>query len=247
MRIPASKPLAAIVLGAGTCVAIATGVTLPLPASAQLAVFDPSNYAQNILTASRTLQQVNQQIQQLQNEAQMLVSMSRNLQRIDFPQLGELRSRLSEINRLMDRAQAINFSVSRIDAQFEALFPREFAAAQRTDMRVRDARQRLEAGMDAYRHSMTVQSQVVDNIQADAAALSAIVERSQGAEGALQAGQATNQLLALATKQQMQLQQLMAAQFRSEAMEHARRQTQAVEARAATLKFLGSGSAYTPD
>jgi len=39
----------------------------------------------------------------------------------------------------------------------------------------------------------------------------------------------------------------MASQFRSEAMEHARQATQAAEARAATKKFLGSGSAYTPD
>ena len=71
------------------------------------------------------------------------------------------------------------------------------------------------------------------------------VARSQGAEGSLQAQQATNQLLALTAKQQFQLQQMMAAQFRSEAIEQARRATQAQEARAATRKFLGSGSAYT--
>src|SRR3546814_19777565 len=63
------------------------------PAHAQFGgvVFDPSNYAQNILTAARTLQSVNQQIQQLQNEAQMLVNMGKNLSRIDFPQLDALK------------------------------------------------------------------------------------------------------------------------------------------------------------
>src|SRR3546814_11933727 len=71
-----------------------------------------------------------------------------------------------------------------------------------------------------------------------------IVARSQGAEGSLQAQQATNQLLALTAKQQFQLQHMMAAQFRSEAVEQARRATQAAEARAATKRFLGSGSAY---
>jgi P-type conjugative transfer protein TrbJ len=40
-----------------------------LPASAQMTVFDPSNYSQNLLTAARTLEQVNNQIQSLQNEA----------------------------------------------------------------------------------------------------------------------------------------------------------------------------------
>lgn len=60
------------------------------------------------------------------------------------------------------------------------------------------------------------------------------------------AEQATNQLLALTAKQQFQIQQMMAAQFRAEAQEQARRATQGAEARAATKKFLGSGSAYTP-
>src|SRR3546814_80382 len=66
------------------------------PAHAQITVFDPSNYAQNILTAARTLQSVNQQIQQLQNEAQMLVNQGKNLARIDFPQLDALRQKLAE-------------------------------------------------------------------------------------------------------------------------------------------------------
>ncbi len=39
------------------------------PAWAQMTVFDPSNYSQNVLTAARTLQQVNNGIQSLQNEA----------------------------------------------------------------------------------------------------------------------------------------------------------------------------------
>src|SRR3546814_20497690 len=79
---------------ASVCV---TGAMLGLPgtpAKAQISVFDPSNYAQNILTAARTLSQVNQQIRQLQNEARMLVNMDKNLSRIDFPQLGVIREKL---------------------------------------------------------------------------------------------------------------------------------------------------------
>ena len=40
------------------------------PAHAQWTVFDPSNFSQNVLTAARTLQQINNQITSLQNEAQ---------------------------------------------------------------------------------------------------------------------------------------------------------------------------------
>jgi P-type conjugative transfer protein TrbJ len=246
MRIPVRKHLVATVLAIGACGSLAAGLLTAGPARAQLTVFDPSNYAQNILTAARTLQQVNQQIQQLQNEARMLVNMDKNLARFDFPQLETLKQKLAEIDRLMGRAQAIDFRVDQLDDRFQSLYRQDFSSALRSDARVREARARLDASMGAFRQTMTVQAQVVENIQTDAQALAEIVARSQGSEGSLQAQQATNQLLALTAKQQFQLQHMMAAQFRSDAVEQARRATQAAEARAATKKFLGSGSAYTP-
>ena len=50
-----------------------------VPARAQMTVFDPTNYSQNVLTAARALQQVNNQIQSLQNEAMSLINEARNL------------------------------------------------------------------------------------------------------------------------------------------------------------------------
>lgn len=246
MRAITAKHFVAAALATGAVTALTIGLMLPPPPAYAITVFDPSNYAQNVLTAARTLNQVNQQIRQLQNEAQMLVNMGKNLSRIDFPQLDALRAKLVAIDRLMGQAQGIDFHVSELDAQFARLFPRDFANALRTDQRVQDARSRLDGSMDGFRHAMTVQAQVVENVRDDTQALADIVSRSQGAEGSLQATQATNQLLALTAKQQLQLQQMMAAQFRSESQEQARRATQALEARAATRKFLGSGSAYTP-
>jgi len=248
MRALTPKHMIAAVLSIGACGSLTIGVMMSAtPARAQLAVFDTGNYAQNILTAARTLQQVNQQIQQLQNEAQMLINMGKNLTRIDFPQLDAIKTKLAEIDRLMGRASGIDFKVGELDQKFANLFPRDFSAALRTDARVRDARGRLDESMDAFRHTMTVQAQVVENLRDDAEVLSRIVAKSQGAEGSLQAQQATNQLLALTAKQQFQLQHMMAAQFRSESMERARQATQAAEARAATRKFLGTRSAYTPE
>ncbi len=247
MRVPARKPMlvlaSALAMGGSLAVSMISPST---PAQAQMAVFDPRNYAQNILIAARTLQSVNQQIQQLQNEAQMLANQGKNLARIDFPQLDGLTARLAQIDSLMGRASNIDFHIDEINTQFARAYPEDFKAALTTDARVRDARGRLDASMAGYRHTMTVQAGVVESIHEDAEALKQIALRSQGAEGSLQAQQATNQLLALTAKQQMQLQHLMAAQFRSETTERARQATQSLEARAATRKFLGSGSAYTP-
>src|SRR3546814_4908771 len=106
------------------------------------------------------------------------------------------------------------------------------------------ARQRLDNEMAAFRQTMQVQSGIVENVRDDAQTLAAIVAKSQGAEGSLQAQQATNQLLALATTQQFQLQNLMVAQFRTESLEAARRGQSAREARVRTSRFLGDGKAY---
>jgi P-type conjugative transfer protein TrbJ len=100
--------------------------------------------------------------------------------------------------------------------------------------------------MDAFRHSMAVQARVVANVEEDAGLLNEIARTSEGAVGALQAEQAASQLIALGAKQQLQIQELMAASLRSEAIEQARRLQEEADSRAATRRFLGSGKAYAP-
>jgi P-type conjugative transfer protein TrbJ len=233
-------------LGAAAVGALGPGLLGATPAAAQISVFDPSNYSQNLLTAARTLQQINNQIQSLQNEAQMLLNQGKNLSRIDFPQLRELQQRLSDIDRLMGQAQGIDFRIDQLDQRFRQLYPQSFDQALRRDQRVARARDQLDTAMSAFRQTMGLQNSIVDNVRSDTTALAEIVARSQGAEGSLQAAQATNQLLALATKQQLQIQNMMAAQFRAETIEQARRGQIEREARESTRRFLGDGRAYTP-
>lgn len=221
-------------------------VTTSTPAQAQWTVFDPSNYSQNILTAARTLQQINNQIRMLQNQAQGLINQAKNLTTIGFPELAAIRDTIQQIDVLMGEARAIQFRVANLDGQFRSMFPRAFDRALTADRHVADARARLDASMDAYKHTMTVQAKVVENVAADASTLNGIVQRSQSAEGSLQAQQATNQLLALVAKQQFQVQTLMAAQYRADAIERANRAQAQSDAQGATSKFLGSGTAYTP-
>lgn len=244
-----SRP--SIKYGVASLLALAAAGSLTMacvvaPARAQITVFDPGNYAQNLLTAARSLQQINNQIQALQNQATMLLNQSKNLSRIDFPQLQRLTTTMQQIDALMNNAQGIGFRSGQIDSQLDRLFPNGVNPTATSDQRVASAQAALDTAMAAYRHTMAVQAQVVGNIQPDAADLDAIVAKSQGAEGALQASQATNQLLAVLAKQQFQLQQLMAAQFRAEAINQAERAQEDAAARQATVQFLGSGTAYTP-
>jgi hypothetical protein len=48
------------------------------------------NYSQNILTAARTLQQINNQITMLQNQAQSLINQAKNLTTVAFPELSAI-------------------------------------------------------------------------------------------------------------------------------------------------------------
>jgi len=247
MRIPTRKYLIATALGAGAIGSLACALIVPsTPAHAQFTVFDPNNYSQNLLTAARTLQQVNNQIRSLQNQAQSLMNQAKNLTTTGFPEIQAITQTLQQIDQLMGQAQGIQFRVDGLDQQFRALFPQSFNQALTMNGQVVAARTRLDTEMAAYKQTMGVQAQVVENVQADAQTLNGIVSRSQSAEGALQAQQATNQLLALTAKQQFQIQNLMAAQYRAEATEAARRAQAEAEGRAATKKFLGTGSAYTP-
>lgn len=231
----------------GTALSVGGSFALPAsPAAAQLSVFDPTNYAQNLLQAARALEQINHQIASLQNEASMLQNMARNLERIDFPQLERVTSAMQRIDGLMGQAQGIDFRIDRLDERVRTMFPGAAGRALRLDQRVAEARARLDAATAGYRQAMGVQAQVVENVREDAGTLAELVGRSQGAVGSLQVGQAANQLLALSIKQQLQLQSLMAAEFRGAAIERARRTQAEEDGRAATRRFLGIGRAYTP-
>lgn len=225
---------------------LAVSLVQSSPAVHAMPVFDSANYSQNLLTAARTLQQINQQIQSLQNEARMLEGMEKNLSRVDFPELDRLREKLGAIDRLMGQAQGVDFRVDQLDERYRQYFPSDFDRLVKRDQRVAAARERLDNEMAAFRQTMGVQSQIVDNVRDDVQALGQIVAKSQGAQGSLQVAQATNQLLALTAKQQFQIQNLMAAQFRGQSLEAARRAQSAREARERTKRFLGDAKAYTP-
>jgi P-type conjugative transfer protein TrbJ len=211
-----------------------------------LPVFDASNYAENVLQAARALAQINNQIQSLQNETVMLQNMAKNLQRLDYSSLTQMTAGLQQVDTLMLQAQGISYNVNTTTSSFQSLYPQDYASAVTSDQLVMDARARWRESMNAYQHTMSVQSQVVQNVQADRGLLTALANESQNAEGALQAQQATNQLLALSNKQQLQIQSMMAAQFRAEAAEQARAAESQEQGRSAVKRFLGDRHMYTP-
>jgi type IV secretion system protein VirB4 len=78
-----------------TLIAAPIGLSLAVatPAAAQFGgiVYDPTNYAQNVLTAARSLQQINNQIQMLTNQATSLLNEARNLTSLPYSSLQQLQ------------------------------------------------------------------------------------------------------------------------------------------------------------
>ncbi len=216
------------------------------PATAQVAVFDPTNYSQNLLQAVRALQQVNNQIQSLQHEAQMLQNMATNLKTLNVSSLLKINTDLAQINQLMAQAKGIAFTISQTQAALKAQFPASYDLTVSTNTLASQAQTRWESAMQAYQQTLLVQAQVDQSLQTDSGTLNDLLNASEKSEGGLQAQQASNQLLALSAKQEMQIETLMAAQYRADAVDAARKTQGEAAAKAATQKFLGSGTAYTP-
>jgi len=214
------------------------------PVRAQWVVFDPQNYAQNLLEAARALQQINNQIQSLQNEAMMLQNEGKNLTSLNTSQLGTMVTALTQISTLMNQGQGIAFNVNATNTAFAQTYPQSYPAGTPQSTLAADAVKRWQDSMAAFQQTLQVQAGVAQNVQADTATLTTLTNSSQGAVGNLQVSQATNQLLALSVKQQLQIQNLMAAQYRASALDQARNAEAEAQAQSQFSTFLGNGQAY---
>jgi type IV secretion system protein TrbJ len=229
-------------LFAGT--ALATSLVIAGPVSADLPVIDISSLKQSILTATHTLQEVNNQITQIQQFIQMLQNEARNLLSLPFSAL-QITSAIDQVNSLMRQAQSLAYDVARIDQQFQQLFPSYSGNVTQAKL-ISDARARWQASVDTFKHTMEVQSRIVSDIQSDEATLSTLIGQRQGAAGALQGLQSTNQLLALQSRQLGSTQALLSANARAQATEAMRRAEVEEAARAEWQRFWGTGVSYTP-
>ncbi|WBO24333.1 P-type conjugative transfer protein TrbJ [Sphingomonas abietis] len=226
--------------------AVSLFTAMPVRAQFGGIVFDPHNYAQNVLTAARSLQQITNQIQSLQNQATMLENMAKNLSHLNFSSLSAITNDLQQISNLMNQAQRIGFQVQSAQTSFQQHFMPTYGAGTTIPQIATDAHTRWQDAMSGYGQAMTVQSQIVQTVQSDSTKLTALVSASQGATGSLQVAQAANQLMALSIKQQLQIQNLAAAQGRADALEKARTAADENAARTAFTQFIGTGNAYSP-
>ena len=243
------KIVGASALALALAVPVALSPMLASPAHAQFGfgriVYDPSNYAQNVLTAARTLEQINNQITSLQNEAQMLINQARNLASLPYSSLQQLQQNVQRTQQLLGQAQNIAFEVGQIDQAFQQQYGNVSLSATDAQL-VADARGRWENTVGGLQDAMRIQAGAVGNIDSNRAEMAALVGQSQGATGALQATQAGNQLLALQSQQLSDLIAVISANGRADALTEAERATAAEQGRIQRERFLTPGTGYLP-
>ena len=230
--------------------AAALMMTLAIPAQAQFAsgiVFDPTNFSQNVLTAARELQQVNNELQSLENQATSLVNEARNLTSLPYSSLTSLDQSIAQTEQLLINAQRISYSVTSIDQAFAQSYPLTYPSGTSASQLQADAQARWQNAMAGFQDAMHVQASAVQNLDSTHAQIDALIGASQGATGALQAAQSGNQLVALATRQLADLTAVMAALARAQSLDGARKAESEAQGEVQTKNFLNYGAGYQPD
>lgn len=232
------KNILCSITAAALVAASVSGPMLSAPASAQVGgiVHDPRNYSQNILTAARTLEQINNQIKQLQNQATSLLNEARNLQSLPTSTLGELQAQIDQTKQLLTEAEGIAYDVADIRKGFEQRY-KGTAFSGPTSALVANAEARWKDSVGAFEDAMKVQAGIVSNMGGTRTSISTIVGASQSATGALQAAQAGNQLLAIQSQQIADLAAVMTAQGRAEMLGAARDAAAEAEGRERFRRF----------
>jgi P-type conjugative transfer protein TrbJ len=224
--------------------AVLTLATTSVPARAQWIVFDPTNFSQNVLTAARELQQVNNEILSLENQATMLINQARNLASLPYSALTQLEQSITQTEQLLAQAQRIAYSVTSIDQAFTQAYPQAYSSSTSSLQLLAGAQTRWQNSLAAFQDAMRVQAGAVQNLDSTRTQIDALISSSQSAAGALQAAQSGNQLTALQTRQLADLTAVMAAIARAQSLEGARSVANQLQAQQQLSNFLNYGSGY---
>ena len=151
-------------------------------------------------TAARALQQINNQITALQNEAQMLINQAKNLASLPYSSLQQLQQSIAQTQQLLSQAQRIAYDVNQIDQAFSRLYPQAYSGATQSQQLVSDAQDALaELAGRLLRTPCGCRPASWGISTRRAPRSTRWSPRASPPSGALQAAQAGNQLVALQT------------------------------------------------
>jgi P-type conjugative transfer protein TrbJ len=144
----------------------------------------------------------------------------------------------------MSQAQRIAYNTNQIDQTFQKTYPPSYAGSTSSQQLIGDAQTRWQNSLGAHQDAMRVQAGVVQGFDTTRTETTALVSSSQAATGILQASQSGNQLVALQTRQLVDLTALLAAQSRAQSLESARLIANQEQGRVQLNQFLTTSRGY---
>ena len=187
-------------------------------AAAQWIVFDPNNYAQNVLTAARELA-ADQQPDHI--AAKSGADVDQSGEESGKPAVfvaAAVEHRSSGRSSCSPRPSVSPTTSSRSTGRSRPRYAPASPASPDQAL-IANAQSRWQNSVAGLQDAMRVQATVVGNLDTNRTQMSALVTASQGATGALQASQAGNQLLALQAQQLADLTATVAAQGRAQSLD----------------------------
>jgi len=184
-------------------------------ASAQLGsgiVFDPTNFARNVLHYARRLEQMDLQRQQLE---QQLAAM----RKLPNPPWRDISQTVGQLNALMADGRALSYQLANLDQQFRATFPVDQSFRDWPTERRAQA-QRTVATMGAVLAGARAQAQVFNDGLGRIAQIKAQVGTVPGHEAALEL---QNTATVFTAEELMLLRQALMAQTSMQAVYYADR------------------------
>jgi len=182
-------------------------VLAPVSRAHAITVFDPTNLAQNLLQATRALEQINNQIRQIEQAAAML--------RTNPLQLSpELSQSIGEARRLFSAAEGLAFEVDQLSDDLRTLYPETWEEFDLEDIVGQSDRWMAESRRSLER-AMAAEARAAASIERTQGAIDRALQSSGGSEGQTGAIQAGNQLLGIQASQLAEIHTLLIAQGRA--------------------------------
>jgi len=194
------------------------------PARAQMRVIDPTNLAQNLLQATRSLEQINNQIRQIEQQASMLAQNPLQLS-------PELSASIERARSLFETAQGLTFQVNQVSEQLRDLYPETWEDLDLDQIGAR-TQQWLRENRTAVERAMRAEARAAQQIDETREQVNRALRSSSEAEGPTGVGQAANQLLGINAAQLSEIHALLIHQSRAlntERMERIAREERARE------------------
>lgn len=220
--------------------ALSSAVLVMAPgAEAQRIVYDPTNYAQNLLSATRAMEQIRNQIAQIEQAAAML--------RTNPLQLSpELSQSIGEARALFGAAQGLAFEMDGLSEDLRTLYPETWEAFDLGDIAGQSDRWLAESRASLER-AMAAEAGAVASIERRQGHIDRALQSSSQSEGQTGAIQAGNQLLGIQAAQLAEIHALLIAQGRALETERMERLAREERAREIQRRAFPTDAGPSPD